>query len=105
MRKIIIPLSFICLNSTVVTAQTLPPQTEAVRTTSAIKLDGIPDDEAWKQAPLITGFVEMRPRFGRAEDARNKTEVYLLYDDDAIYFGGILHQNSKDSISTQLSGR
>lgn len=87
-----------CLSQTV-------KQTPAIRTTLPINIDGLVNDEAWKQAPLITGLVEMRPSFGRAEIAGNQSELYLLYDDDAVYFGGICHENNKDSISSQLVGR
>lgn len=80
-------------------------QVKAVRISSPIKIDGSINEEAWKQAPLITNLVEMRPNFGKAENEKNKTEVYLLYDDEAVYFGGFLYENNTDSISTQLSGR
>jgi hypothetical protein len=85
-------------------AQT-PPQINAVRTNLPIKIDGDPSEEAWKLAPLITGLVEQRPTPGRSEIASNKTELWLLYDNDAVYFAGFLHEGSKDSISTQLGGR
>src|SRR5688572_583353 len=80
-------------------------QVKAVRATSPIKLDGVLNEDSWKQAPLISNFIEMRPNFGKTEKEKSKTEVYLLYDDMAVYFGGILYESSKDSISTQLSGR
>lgn len=76
----------------------------AVRSNEAIKLDGVPDDAAWKTAPLISGFIEMRPNFGKPEDPATRTEVYLLYDDHAIYFGGTLYEQ-KENIATQLVGR
>ncbi|HEY0678914.1 MAG TPA: DUF5916 domain-containing protein [Chitinophagaceae bacterium] len=79
-------------------------QTPAVRTILPVKIDGDLRDEAWKLAPMITGLVEQRPTFGRSEDESSRTEVYLLYDDNAIYFGGILH-DTRDSISTELAGR
>ncbi|MGB8191601.1 MAG: DUF5916 domain-containing protein [Chitinophagaceae bacterium] len=88
------------------TAYTQTPLREvpAVRTALPIKIDGELKEEAWKNAPLITGFIEQRPTFGRLEDAQSKTEVYLLYDDNAIYFGGMLRE-PKDSLSTELAGR
>lgn len=86
------------------TQTTTQREVPAIRTNLPIKIDGELKDEAWKSAPLITGFIEQRPTFGRGEDERSKTEVYLLYDDNAIYFGGYLHE-SKDSISTELAGR
>ncbi|MBN8863426.1 MAG: carbohydrate binding family 9 domain-containing protein [Sphingobacteriales bacterium] len=79
--------------------------TPAVRTNLPITLDGKLDEAAWKEAPVISGFTEMRPHFGRTEQFANRTEVYLLYDDDAVYFAGFNHESTRDSIATQLVGR
>ncbi len=86
-------------------AQTTSRKVAAVRTSLPIKLDGEINEEAWKTAALITDLVEMRPTFGQIEDKRNRSELYLLYNDNAIYFGGILHEASRDSISSELAGR
>lgn len=80
-------------------------QVPAVRTNLPITLDGIPDEEAWKQAPVIADFVEMRPHFGRTESPESKTTAYLLYDDDFVYFGGYNRERTRDSVATQLAGR
>ncbi|HYE55281.1 MAG TPA: DUF5916 domain-containing protein [Chitinophagaceae bacterium] len=96
-------IAIVCFQTTMAQAPT-QRQTPAVRTNLPIKIDGELKDEAWKSAPLINGFTEQRPTFGRTEDENTRTEVYLLYDDNAIYFGGFLHE-SKDSISTELAGR
>ena len=86
-------------------AQTPIRQVKAVRTALSIKIDGDISEEAWKTGALITDLVEMRPSFGKLENQRNKTEIYILYDDNAIYLGGILHEANPDSISTELAGR
>src|ERR1043165_5451097 len=104
MRKTKTLFAFLCLFSLTGLAQTVPPQTNAVRTNAVIKIDGLINEEAWKQATAISGLTEQRPTPGRAENPANRTEVYLLYDDNAVYFGGILH-DKRDSISTQLGGR
>lgn len=85
--------------------QTQQKTVAAVRTSLPIVLDGILSEEAWKQAPRINDFVEMRPSFGDKENPDTKTEVYLLYDDQAVYFGGILQERTRDSIAMQLAGR
>lgn len=77
----------------------------AVRTTSTIKIDGNINDEAWKTASRINGLVEMRPTFNKPEDAATRTELYILYDDNAVYIGGMLYENGRDAISTELAGR
>ena len=86
-------------------AQAPQRQVMAVRTNLPIKIDGDINEEAWKKGALITDLIEMRPTFGTVEDRNNKSELYLLYDDNAIYFGGVLYEAKPDSISTELAGR
>ena len=86
-------------------SQTTPKKLVAKRTTLNIKIDGIPDEAAWKEAIPATDFVEWRPTFGAAEDPSCKTEVYLLYDNTSIYIAGYCHEKSKDSVSKELVGR
>ncbi len=88
----------------VVIAQIVPRSVKAHRTTRTILIDGVLED-AWKEAPLITDYVEFRPVVGRKEEKGNHTESYLMYDDEGIYFGGICYERNADSISKELSGR
>ncbi|MFH1905392.1 MAG: sugar-binding protein [bacterium] len=51
-------------------------------------LDGKLNDEAWKHAALISGFTTiMEPR-----PPVNPTKVYMLYDDNYIYFGSVCYE-------------
>ncbi len=77
----------------------------AVRTAAEIKLDGIPNEAAWAASPVIDGLVEMRPTFGQAENPATASRYYLLYDNDNVYFAGVIRERSRDSITTQLVGR
>lgn len=88
-------------------AQTKFAQKEivATRTNAKIKIDASINEPAWKTAAYATSFVEWRPSFGRIEDDKNKTEIYLLYDDDAFYIAGFCHESNTDSISKELVGR
>lgn len=90
----------ILLSATAWSQKTLP----AVRTNARIVIDGDISDAAWKQAPLATNFIEWRPAPGVQEAEATKTEVWLLYDDEAIYIAGFCHE-PKDSISKELVGR
>lgn len=104
MRKILF-FSLLLANFKIAFTQKTQRQLTAVRTSLSIKIDGEPIDEAWKTAPVITNLIEMRPSFGKSEDEKNKTEIYILYDDNAIYLGGICREPTRDSISTELAGR
>lgn len=77
----------------------------AKRTTGVIKIDGIPDEPAWKDAAVMSDLIEFRPNVGRVEDKADRTVSYLMYNDEGIYFGGFCHERTKDSIATQLVGR
>jgi hypothetical protein len=80
-------------------------QLPATRITKAIKIDGLINDEGWKDAPVMTNLVEFRPTVGAVEKPETKTISYLLYDDEGIYFGGFCYERTKDSIATELVGR
>ena len=78
-------------------------QLQAVRTSTAPKMDGVLDDAAWQSAPVATNFIELELNPGRPE--KHSTEVRVLYDDAALYIGARMHDVSADSILSQLSAR
>ncbi|WP_226999100.1 DUF5916 domain-containing protein [Flavisolibacter tropicus] len=86
-------------------AQNVSRELSATRSVGPIKVDGILNETAWKEALPATHFIESRPYVGKAESEVNKTVVYLLYDAYAIYVGGTCYEPSKDSISRELVGR
>ena len=53
----------------------------AVRTSIAPKIDGVLDDEVWKNVPVAADFVENQPVAGRHESTENRTEIKIIYDD------------------------
>ncbi|HWR32518.1 MAG TPA: DUF5916 domain-containing protein, partial [Chitinophagaceae bacterium] len=99
----------LCLNSNAQTpspgTKPAPKQIAAKRMSGSFKLDGLINDEAWITAPSALGYTEFRPTPFKTEDTANKTEVYMLYNDEGIYLGGYCHERTKDSISTELRGR
>jgi hypothetical protein len=52
-------------------------------------IDGGLDDQAWRGAAHITEFVQRRPLDGAPSS--EKTDVYVAYDDDRLYFGLVAH--------------
>jgi hypothetical protein len=75
----------------------------AVRTQNPPKIDGILNDEAWKDASAATDFVQFVPYNGNK--ASFDSEVRFVYDDLAIYVGAMLYDPHPDSILTELSKR
>lgn len=78
---------------------------DAVRTSVKPVIDGDLKDEVWKSAALLKELVEWRPSFGNKEDEKNRTEIRILYDNNAIYVSGFCHEAANDSISSELIGR
>ena len=88
-------------HSNIFPTRTLP----ARRTNLPVKIDGLLTDSAWKDAALMTDLIEFRPKIGDKEDYATRTESWLMYDDNGIYFGGYCHERTKDSIARELVGR
>lgn len=104
MSKLILTFLLI-ISAMALFAQNNPKQLTAVRTKSKIVIDGDISDAAWSSAANASGLVEWRPTFGKQEDKETRTEVYLLYDDNAFYIAGFCHERTTDSISKELVGR
>ena len=69
---------------------------------SSISIDGYLDEEAWKNAKMVSGFTNYLPVDGaKAED---DAEVYIWYSTDAIYFGVVAYAN-KDEVRSTLADR
>jgi hypothetical protein len=68
------------------------------RIQTAPVIDGVLDDPAWQDAPIISGFVQADPFEGLA--ASEETEVRVVYDDDAMYVGVLLHDSDPSQIVT-----
>jgi hypothetical protein len=64
------------------------PAATAARVTSTIRIDGRLDEAAWQSATAITEFTQQAPHEG--QPASERTEVRILYDDDALYIGARL---------------
>lgn len=77
----------------------------AVKTTTPPKIDGLLDDEIWKNIPIATDFVENSPKAGLHETAENRTEVKIMYDDDAVYIGARMFETSAKKVAHELVNR
>ncbi len=98
-------LCFCILLSSAVFGQTSKKQLAAKRIQSTIKIDGVLDDAGWKDAPVADKFIELRPTPFKPENSDNATQIFFVYDNKGIYVGGYLHEKTKDSIASELTGR
>jgi len=64
------------------------PMATAIRIRAAISVDGRLDEEQWRRATPVTHFTQTDPIEGQS--ASDSTEVWFLYDDEALYVGARL---------------
>ena len=79
------------------------PVLQVQRSTSPIRIDGRLDEEAWTGAAAATDFVQGEPIEGAP--AQHRTEVRVLYDEQALYVGARMYDDSPDAIARQLVRR
>jgi hypothetical protein len=70
------------------------PLVRTTRITGGISLDGRLDEPEWQLVPPATGFIQTDPHEGRP--ATERTEVYVLYTDAALYIGARLWDSTGD---------
>jgi hypothetical protein len=75
----------------------------AAERTSPIRIDGRLDEDGWTAAAAATDFVQGEPIEGAP--ARHRTEVRVLYDEEALYVGARMYDDSPDAIARQLVRR
>jgi len=70
--------------------------TQALRSKNHISIDGKLDEIDWKNAQIANDFIMFYPNNGKTENPDKKTEVKILYDDDAIYVGATLYDSPEN---------
>ena len=73
------------------------PRLSIPKTTTPPSIDGVLDDDVWKQAVVTSAFYQRVPVEGAP--ASEKTVAYLAYDSDMIYVGARLYDRTPDQIS------
>jgi len=60
------------------------------------EIDGVLNDPEWNFAERVTDFMQREP--DNSQPASERTEVRMLYDDDALYFAFYLYDSEPDKI-------
>lgn len=104
-RFISIYFIFLCLISGTLPAQFTPEhyrKLTALRLTEPIKIDGRLTESVW-QRPGERGFIQREPHEGAS--ASEETEVWVAYDNDALYVAAHMYDGKSDSIVGLLARR
>lgn len=81
----------------------LRPTLTATPRDAEIVLDGRLDDDGWQAAEVLSGFVQGRPVEGARAD--QDTEVRVVFDENAVYVGLRMWDESPGTIARQLFRR
>ncbi len=89
-------------------AQVSPtPDVDALRLppgeASALRVDGLLDETAWRDAPMVSGFRQREPFEG--EPATEITEVRVLFDDATLYVGVLARDRTPDEVIARILQR
>ena len=74
-------------------------------TTEKIVIDGKFDEGAWLKADVAKDFVMWMPDNGTPEPHKNRTEVRVVYDNEAVYFAATMYDEDPKKILKELSQR
>jgi hypothetical protein len=74
--------------------------------TNNITIDGRINEAAWENnTDIATNFIMFEPDNGRPISEEKKTEVKVLYNDDAIYISAIMYDNEPKKIQKEITKR
>jgi hypothetical protein len=74
-------------------------------TTEKITIDGKFDENVWATASIAGDFLMVEPDNGKTIAPEKKTEVRLVYDNEAIYIAAKLYDDEPSKILKQLTKR
>ncbi|MCB0443466.1 MAG: carbohydrate binding family 9 domain-containing protein, partial [Flavobacterium sp.] len=80
-------------------------KTKALRINETISVDGQLDEAVWRNASIARDFIMLEPENGVPESPDRRSEVKVIYDDNAVYIGAILYDNDPSKIEKEITQR
>ena len=96
---------FICFTSFLLSFSQTKKSVSTKKTTENISIDAELNEASWKDAEIATDFVSLEPKNGTPIPEEFKTEVKILYSDNAIYVGAKLFDPNPEKILKELVER
>ncbi|MET0944612.1 MAG: carbohydrate binding family 9 domain-containing protein, partial [Flavobacterium sp.] len=78
---------------------------QAQSTSQSIIIDGKLDETAWENTPIASDFIMFEPDNGKPIPESQKTEIKVIYNNDAIYIGATMYDNEPSRILKEISQR
>lgn len=76
---------------------------KASRIVDEPKIDGLLNDSCWENAEIATDFIQLSPN--PLAPASQKTDVKVVYTNEAIFISAMMYDSAPDSIMNQLTER
>ena len=70
-----------------------------------IEVDGNLDETIWQSAAVASDFIMFEPDNGKTIPENKKTEIRILYDNDAIYIGALMLDDNPEKILREITQR
>ena len=93
------------VSESVIEIEAVKKKINALKVNASIKVDGDLNEPEWQNVPVAKNFVMFEPDNGKPETNELRSEVKVLYDNDAIYIGAILYDNEPTKILKEISER
>jgi hypothetical protein len=74
-------------------------------TTEKIAIDGKLSENSWENAEIATNFFMIFPDNGKEISQDLKTDVKIIYDQEAVYVGAILYDKDPSGIKREITKR
>ncbi|MES2544979.1 MAG: DUF5916 domain-containing protein [Bacteroidota bacterium] len=71
----------------------------------SIAIDGNLNEPIWQNAEVATDFFMFQPDNGKPISQDKRTDVKILYDNNAIYIGAVLYDNDASKIMKEITQR
>ena len=101
MKKVVFLCFLFCVSFGYSQKKTLQAQS----TSQSIIIDGKLDETAWENTPIASDFIMFEPDNGKPIPESQKTEIKVIYNDDAIYIGAMMHDSEPNKILKEISQR
>lgn len=99
--RVILP-AFLLFSSTLYSQK---KAVEAKSISEKIIINGELDENIWNTAKIATDFVMLEPDNGVPIAPEKKTDVRILYDNEAIYVSAVIYDNQPDLILREMTQR
>ncbi len=101
--SIIVGLCILALSGLSVFSQDRQKMVEAVYVENPPSVDGLIDDECWRNISPVSGFFQYDPVNG--ENATEETFVWIAYDHKNVYFAFLMKDSQPEKIWAELTPR